>query len=385
MAIYKIKGAIQHYAWGGNTFIPSLLKIENSKNQNFAEYWLGTHALGPAIEASGGQTVAELIQPGKLSYLLKILDVKDMLSIQVHPTKKSAEEMFAEENRKGIPPDAPNRNYKDDNHKPELVVALGEFWLLHGFKKEHDLKETLLSRPELNFLLDAFQNADYQNLYREVMSMHQLKVNETLQPLLDRIVPLYDKNQLKKNTPDFWAARAAKTYNTPGRIDPGIFSIYFFNLVELKKGQGVFQDAGVPHAYLEGQNVEIMSNSDNVLRGGLTMKHIDVPELMKHVKFEAVDPVILNPVETNGGELVYQTPVDDFRLSCFRLRTGERSGFSTDSADIILQIEGKISLQESNAEINLSGGEAAVLLPGSVVELISLQDSLVFRATGRKN
>ena len=164
----------------------------------------------------------------------------------------------------------------------------------------------------------------------------------------------------------------------------GIFSIYFFNLVELKKGEGVFQDAGVPHAYLEGQNVEMMSNSDNVLGGGLTVKHIDVPELMKHVRFEAVDPVILRPMENNGEEMVYDTPVDDFILSSFRLKKGEKSAFSTTSVDIILQIEGKISLQESGREINLSEGEAALILPESHVQLKSEQDSLVFRATSGK-
>ena len=385
MAIYKIKGKVQHYAWGGSAFIPSLLKIDNSADQNFAEYWLGTHPLAPSVEQSTGKTVAELINPNTIPYLLKILDVKDMLSIQVHPSKKSAEEMFEKENKAGIPINAPNRNYKDDNHKPELVVALGEFWLLHGFKKPDELKVTLQQIPELNFLLDSFGDSDYQNLYREVMEMPQKQVNEKLQPLLDRIVPIYEKNQLQKNTADFWAARAAKTYNSPNRIDPGIFSIYFFNLVELKKGEGVFQDAGVPHAYLEGQNVEIMSNSDNVLRGGLTKKHIDVPELMKHVRFEAIDPVILRPREKGPEEMVYETPVEDFKLSSFRLKKGEESRFSTDSADIILQIEGKSTIREPGTDINLSEGEAALVLPGSVVQLISDEDSVVFRATSGKN
>ncbi|HKP32322.1 MAG TPA: mannose-6-phosphate isomerase, class I [Chitinophagaceae bacterium] len=384
MAIYKIKGKVQHYAWGGTNYIPSLLHIENSANKNFAEYWLGTHTLAPAVTESTNQPIDQLIQPHKLSYLLKILDVKDMLSIQVHPSKKSAEEMFAEENKAGIPLNAPNRNYKDDNHKPELVVALGEFWLLHGFKSKDDLNKTLQFVPELNFLIETFKNRGYQDIYREVMLMPQEEVNIKLQPLIDRIIPLYERNQLKKNTADFWAARAAKTYNTPGRIDRGIFSIYFFNLVELKKGQGVFQDAGVPHAYLEGQNVEIMSNSDNVLRGGLTVKHIDVNELMKHIKFETVDTVILEPRERNGEEMVYDTPVDDFKLSCFRVKKGEKSGFSTDSTDIILQIEGKITLQESDAEINLSSGESALILPGTDIQMRSEQDSLVFRATSGK-
>lgn len=409
MNIYKLRGKIQHYAWGGHSFIPSLLKIDNSKDLPFAEYWLGTHVLAPSAIAGSQKSLTDITGEHKLPFLLKILDVKDMLSIQVHPSKKSAEEMFAAENKAGIPIDAPHRNYKDDNHKPELVVALGEFWLLHGFKQTNELKETLQSVPELNFLLDFFANGNYETLYRTVMSMPQEEVNLHLQPLLDRIIPLYEKNELKKNTPDFWAARAAKTFNTPGGIDRGIFSIYFFNLVQLKEGEGLFQDAGVPHAYLEGQNVEIMANSDNVLRGGLTFKHVDVPELMKHIKFEGIDPDIQKPGEkqqeafhnmadrgekqqaaihsmTHMGEKqqkeqVYQTPVDDFKLSCFRLKKREQAFFSTQSFDILLQITGKITLSDSLGKINLSSGEAAVILPETEVGLYADEDALVFRAT----
>jgi len=382
--IFKIKGKVQHYAWGGNSYIPSLLQTNNTANKPFAEYWLGTHVLAPSTLQDSNVPVTSVLGKSKLSYLLKILDVKDMLSIQVHPSKEVAEKMFAEENQNGIPVDAPNRNYRDDNHKPELVVALGEFWLLHGFKPVKKLKEVLRSVPELNFLEDVFADGNYEALYREVMEMPQEKVNSHLQPLLDRIIPKYEKNQLNKTSEDFWAARAAKTYNNKGNIDRGIFSIYFFNVVELKKGDGVFQAAGVPHAYLEGQNVEIMSNSDNVLRGGLTQKHIDVPELMKHVKFEPVEPQILHPAENDGGERIYETPVEDFKLSSFTVKKSGTAVFSTEVADIILQIVGKSTLSDGSDEINLSSGEAAMVLPGAQVQLTASEDSLVFRATSLK-
>ena len=282
--VFKLKGKIQQYAWGGTTFISKLLSMANPENKPFAEYWLGAHDNGPS-ELDGGvpSKLNEYIreQPdsrlgatvtkrfGRLPYLLKILDVKDMLSIQVHPTKKNAELEFAAENEKGIALTAGNRNYKDDNHKPELMLALSDFWLLHGFKPEEELMRILVSVPELKFLQPVFSVEGYKGLYRKVMEMPQQEVNAVLQPLLDRIVPLYKGQRLRKHEEDFWAARAALTYNEGEKIDRGIFSIYFFNLVNVLPGEALFQDAGLPHAYLEGQNVEIMANSDNVLRGGL--------------------------------------------------------------------------------------------------------------------
>ena len=133
--IYPLKGTVKHYDWGGTSFIPSLLKDFNYEKKPFAEYWMGTHHLGDSLVDTGGTELTPLsIIVHSLPYLFKVLDVKDMLSIQVHPSKQAAEKEFARENEEGIPLDYPTRNYKDDNHKPELMVALSDFWLLHGFK-----------------------------------------------------------------------------------------------------------------------------------------------------------------------------------------------------------------------------------------------------------
>src|SRR5439155_20285605 len=126
-----------------------------------------------------------------LPYLLKLLDVRQMLSIQVHPGKSSAEQGFEEENRRGIAANAPTRNYKDRNHKPELMVALGDFWLLHGFKHAEAIKDTISAIPAFGFMGPLFQEGRYEDLYRHLMEMDQEKVNEVLQPLLDQIIPLY--------------------------------------------------------------------------------------------------------------------------------------------------------------------------------------------------
>ena len=401
--ILKLKGKIQHYAWGGKEFIPDLLGISNPNKEPFAEYWLGAHVSAPSevsngtlkqlntlLEAQKENALGAFVQEkfGRLPFLLKVLDVRDMLSIQVHPAKTAAQEAYARENASGIPVNSAKRNYRDDNHKPELLVALSEFWLLHGFKSRHQLSKTFEETPELAFLARTFAGSNYELLYREVMEMPQDKVNKVLQPLLDHIIPLYKEKKLKKTSPDFWAARAALNFNTESGIDRGIFSIYLLNLVHLQKGEAVFQDAGILHAYLEGQNVEIMANSDNVLRGGLTSKHIDVDELMKHVMFGPVEPFIIHPEENLTGEQIYPTPSSDFELSCFNLDATEQTEFTSETTDILLLIEGQVLLTEAaddgkilkDRSIELVRGNAAVVLPCHA-HVKAKEKSLLFRAT----
>lgn len=393
--IFKLNGKVQAYAWGGFDFIPALLGLQPT-GKPAAEYWLGAHESAPATVQDNGHQLQlnELIAAnpaetlgapvvttfGKLPYLLKILDVKDMLSIQVHPTKHAAEEGFARENEAGIPLNDPKRNYKDDNHKPELLAALGNFWLLHGFKPAAQLTEMLRNVPELQSLVPIFEQTGYEGLYKTVMQMTQAEVSTMLQPLLDRIIPLYEQGSLNRSQEDFWAARAALTFNKGGIIDRGIFSIYLLNLVELKKGEAVFQDAGILHAYLEGQNVEIMANSDNVLRGGLTPKNIDIDELMKHVRFEPVDPWIICGTG-DGPERIYKTPVDDFELSYLQLGAGEIHSFEPGTADIMIITSGKARIEAAGTQLELAAGESAITFQGQPVKVTALADTEAFRAS----
>jgi mannose-6-phosphate isomerase len=320
-------------------------------------------------------------QFGKLPYLLKVLDVKQMLSIQVHPNKKSAVAEFARENKTGISMQAPERNYKDDNHKPELGMALGEFWLLHGFMNPVKLKSVVAAVPEFAFMLPIFEKEGYRGLYAFLMKMEQSRVNEILQPLIDRITAAYKAGGLTKSNPDFWAARAASTYNRPGFIDRGIFSIYLFNIVHLKKGEAVFQDAGILHAYLEGQNIEIMANSDNVLRGGLTPKHIDVGELMKHVIFEPVDPQIIKGESINEVEKIYATPAPDFELSCLLINAATTYQTRLHATDIFLVLNGKLRVRSGETSLECSRGEAFVGFSGSEIILEALENAEIYRAS----
>ncbi len=376
--ILRINGNIQHYDWGGYEFLPQLLNVSNPSNRPFAEYWMGTHPKLPSSVINGDEQTP-LSSYTQLPYLLKILDVKEMLSIQVHPSKKAAEIEFARENNERIPIDAPHRNYRDDNHKPELLVALGDFWLLHGFKEPEAIVSVLKAVPEFESLISIFDQTGYEGLYKKVMGMPQEQVNEMLASLIERIIPIYSAGVLKKNEEDHWAAKAALTFNSPGHIDRGIFSIYFFNLVKLEKGEGLFQPAGVPHAYLEGQCVEIMANSDNVLRGGLTSKHIDVKELMKHIICEPLKPAVLK-AKKKGNEIFYETPAPDFMLSAIHLQAGEKFIINPAKPEIIIVVDGGVDCRSENTSISLSSGQAGLLLPGPAITLYATKQSQLYRA-----
>lgn len=389
--LLKIKGVVQHYSWGGYDFIPQLLHTENKEQKPFAEYWLGAHPNSPSVIENGQEKLSAFINAdpsgtlgqavagrfASLPFLFKILDVRQMLSIQVHPSKGSAVIGFAEENQKDIPLTAAHRNYKDENHKPELMVALSDFWLLHGFKKEDLLKTTLGSIPEFAFLLEDFEKRGYKGLYEEVMNLPQERVNAILQPLMDRITPLYKNNEFRKDQEDFWAARAALSFCKNGNYDRGIFSVYFFNLVHLKKGEGIFQPEGMPHAYLEGQNVEVMANSDNVLRAGLTDKHIDVPELMKHVKFEATHPAPLHPAAVSHR--LFASPAEEFELHQYHLEQAKEEVVETKSAEIWFATQGQTQIRTDKETISLAKGEGLFVVAGSRIHLQSDSLAELFR------
>src|SRR5258708_10773581 len=214
------------------------------------------------------------------------------------------------------------------------------------------------------------------------MELPQSSVNEALQPLLDRIVPAYRDGRLSRNEEHFWAARAAATYNEPGRIDRGIFSIYLFNLLNLHPGEAIFQDAGLPHAYLEGQNVEIMANSDNVLRGGLTPKHVDVPELLKHIKFEATQPRIIFENNFHGTITPYKTPAPDFELSKIGLLQNEQVNILAHSVEIFIVLEGEVVVEENSGNVfHRKIGEVFLAFDQGKLELRAPQNAVIYRAS----
>jgi mannose-6-phosphate isomerase len=377
--VYGLKGVVQHYSWGGYDFLPALLNLSADERKPWAEYWLGAHPNCPAD--AEGQKLDELLrkQSASLPFLLKVLDVRQMLSIQVHPDKASAKKGFDAENAAGVPLKAPHRNYKDDNHKPELMVALGEFHLLHGFKPEAELKKILSEVPELDYLLPLFEAGGYREVYGEVMCCGQEKVDSVLTPLMERIVPLYEKGELPKDSEHFWAARAAQLYCPDCIYDRGIFSVYLFNLLRLSAGEGVFQPAGMPHAYLEGQNIEIMANSDNVLRAGLTDKHIDIEELMKHIRFEPTIPQVLKG-EAGKDHRRFAPPVEEFELVQYEWKEGAEAEISTRTKEIWLLVRGSIGFEAEGKRQELHKGGAVYVREEAELKIRAESPSVLFRA-----
>jgi mannose-6-phosphate isomerase len=389
--VKKLVGVVQNYSWGGYDFLSSLLDQSNRENKPMAEYWLGAHPQHSALlentstiplEAAIRQNPKALLGDrvaahfDSLPYLLKVLDVREMLSIQVHPDKKSAAAGFEAEEKQGVSISAHNRNYKDRNHKPELMVALGDFWLLHGFRTGDELISVIKQVPEWSSLLEIYEKNSYEGLYKTVMQLEQDEVNRLLEPLIQRLLPLYRAEKLKKDDPGYWAARAALRFCGDGQYDRGIFSIYFFNLLHLKKGEGIYQPSGLPHAYLEGQNVEVMANSDNVLRAGLTDKYIDVDELMTHVRFEATIPSILQP--ENTGHTIFSSPAEEFELHQYRLDKEEV--ITSEAGEVWLLTSGKLRLSGSG-NIDLKKGEAVFVPAGTRVQLQPEITSVLYRVT----
>jgi mannose-6-phosphate isomerase len=341
----------------------------------------GEVTLYDAIRQNPEQYIGKKVfeQFGELPYLFKILDVRDMLSIQVHPNKEEAVKGYEAEEAAGVPLSAPNRNYKDKNHKPEVMVALSEFWLLHGFLEEDALLDTLRTVPEFEGLDTIFLQDGYRGLYKYVMQLQQEEVNRLLTPLVQRELDAKQAGALSKHQPGWWAGKLFEKDGITGDIDRGVFSIYFFNIVKALPGEAVFQGAGIPHAYLEGQNAELMANSDNVLRGGLTPKHVDVPELLKHTIFEGTKVNILAGEKHQGGEVLYHCPVPDFGISKIAILPGQELQVQTSSLEIIVVLEGSLQVAGANT-VHARKGEAIAILPEEAYSITTTTGTLAYRA-----
>ncbi|MGW0614183.1 mannose-6-phosphate isomerase, class I [Streptomyces sp. NPDC002788] len=321
----RLDNTIRPYAWGSPTAIPHLLGTEPTGEPQ-AEMWMGAHPGAPSRTGRG--TLVEVIDADpekelgpaavarfgpRLPFLLKILAAGAPLSLQVHPDLEQAREGYADEERRGIPVDAPHRNYKDANHKPELICALTEFDGLCGFR----------APLEAAGLLDDL-GVDSLKPYVDLLHAHP--EDAALREVLTAILTA-DPEEMSRTVAEAAAActrlggayipYADIAHHYPG--DPGVIAAMLLNHVRLQPGEALYLGAGVPHAYLNGLGVEIMANSDNVLRCGLTPKHVDVPELLRIVRFHAADPGVLRPEAAPDGEEVYETPIDEFRLSRFVL------------------------------------------------------------------
>lgn len=369
-AILPINGHIMDYPWGGYNFIPQLLNKTFLPQQVCAEYWLGVHASGPAMISPTTKPLHDYLTKNQwsLNFLLKVLDVKDMLSIQVHPDPTQATIGFERENQLGIPLTAKHRNYKDPNHKPELMVALSDFWLLHGFNTTENICKHLEKHPFLRPIADQLHLLGLRKTFALLLDEEAEIIKTVHAALHDNFI---DAPQLQdKSTPDFWVQRWLQ--RNPS-VSKGILAIYFLNIIKVTTGQGVFQPAGMLHAYLEGQNIELMANSDNVLRAGLTPKHMDVEELLNIGEITPSNPsnFYAQAKKRDNGEEEFLTPFDEFVLSQFSYASKQTFQWYANSCEILLCTHGSGHIKNEFGEsIPFTMGDAFFVTPKQRLDLV---------------
>ncbi|ACY16735.1 mannose-6-phosphate isomerase, class I [Haliangium ochraceum] len=336
----RLAPSTQSYAWGDPTFLPELLGMPVT-GAPCAEAWFGAHPHAPATahhddaahpldhwlaaRAEGVYGAAVGARFDGLPYLLKLLAAAKPLSIQVHPNPAQALAGFHREERAGIARTAPERCYRDANHKPELLVALTGFDALCGFRPPSEIAAALASLPELRALLPAYEPGPAG--LRALLEAYFALPERRLRPALSAVIERLDEENLRApfapHEAAFWALRAHRALSPQGPPDRGLLFVFLLALVRLEPGQGMFLPAGVPHAYLAGAGLELMASSDNVLRAGLTAKHVDAAELMRVVRFDAGPPPVLEAVfDEAGREGVYSVPAAEFELRRLRFDAG---------------------------------------------------------------
>jgi len=374
--MYPLENQVKEYAWGSRTAIAELLGQPSPSPRPQAELWLGAHPLGPsrirrhgswqslldfisaAPEATLGAEVAQRFG-GTLPFLLKVLAAETPLSLQVHPDSQQARSGFDAEELAKVPLEAPERNYKDRNHKPELLCALGPFELLSGFRRASDTVRLFesLHIPMLHDGVAALaRSPDPPGLgtfFRALMELGQSARTGVVRAALSACKSL--ANEGGEFAPECgWALRLAAMY--PGDI--GVVASLLLNLVSMEKGQAIYLSAGNLHSYLRGTGIEIMASSDNVLRGGLTPKHVDVAELLRVLTFANGPVTVISP--RGGREKIYDTPAREFRLSAIELGRAERfRAVDRKGPEILLCVDG-------NLLVSFDGPPCALRKGGSI-------------------
>ncbi|KJW95781.1 mannose-6-phosphate isomerase [Enterobacter roggenkampii] len=365
----KLINSVQNYAWGSKTALTDLYGIANPNNLPMAELWMGAHpkssskiedasgqvrSLRDVIEANKAALLGDKVAQrfGELPFLFKVLCADQPLSIQVHPNKQASEIGFAKENAAGIPLDSAERNYKDPNHKPELVFALTPFLAMNAFREFSEIISLLQPVAGAHNAIAHFlenPNADaLSQLFASLLNMQGEEKSHALAVL---------KAALDSQQGEPWETIRLISEFYPD--DSGLFSPLLLNVVKLNPGEAMFLFAETPHAYLQGVALEVMANSDNVLRAGLTPKYIDIPELVANVKFVAkpAAQLLTQPVK-NGAELDFPIPVDDFAFSLHDLSSDETS-VAQESAAILFCVEGEATLHKGEQRLVLKPGESA--------------------------
>ena len=383
----RIIGTPRDYSWGSHSALRRFCE-RPAPDGPLAEIWYGAHPAAPALVANAGSLLSMIDgdpesylgadvghrYAQRLPFLLKLIAPAEPLSLQVHPTLRMAQRRYADESTAGVPLNAPERNYKDANHKPELVYALSKFEAMCGFRAPRRAAELLrgLGTPATDALYEHLRSspnsagveAAFTALFRSPPSARELAQ-----------VAGACQQRLAGDSPSPRADRMVVLLHSKHPGDPGVVAPLLLNPVSLRPGEAVFVPAGGVHAYFSGIAVELMAASDNVLRAGLTRKHVDVEEMLANVDYVAAPPVRIAP-EVTDDELteVFYVPVDDFQLAVAHLIDVPRmlDGWGP---RIVLCVAGEARIS--------TGGECESLRPGQAVFIAAHEDEPEISGTGR--
>lgn len=395
--IALLKNPIQEYNWGSRTAIPSLLGLPVPSERPVAEIWMGAHPKAPSqvrvdarwepldrvIERDPisvlGKKVAERFS-NSIPFLFKVLAADRPLSIQVHPNLEQARAGFERENRLGIPLDAGTRNYRDPNHKPELLCAVTPFEALNGFRPIQDIwsglericHDTLPN--ELALLTGDPDGHGLRRFFASLLSMDAFRKREVIERAVAYARDLEDVDRTF-----WWVVELSRAYPE----DIGVLSPLIFNRVVLEPGEAIYIPAGELHTYLKGVGLELMANSDNVLRGGLTPKHVDVRALLRIVDYRPAPLQKISPKPGALAETVYEAPASEFQLSVIAVSDGSSFLSERDrSVDIVICMEGKALIQALKSGCAERAGKGtSVLIPAAVGAYEIQGEATLYRAT----
>ena len=400
-----IRGAIRTYAWGSRNAIADFTGRPAPTAHPEAELWFGAHPGDPAqLDGPAGATsLLDVIaadpqaQLGTavrdrfgdvLPFMVKVLAAEEPLSLQAHPSAQQAVEGYQREDRRGVALKSPIRNYRDRSHKPELLIALGDFEALAGFRPAAHSVELMRAldvprlEPFIGLLADQSDASGLRALFTTWITAPQPDLDALIPAVLDGAVS-YIRSGAKEFASEVRAVlELGERY--PG--DAGVLAALLLNRISLKCGDGIFLPAGNLHSYLQGMAMEVMANSDNVLRGGLTPKHVDVPELLRVLDFTPV-PDARVCIRRDGIELLYDTPTVEFAASVLML-DGEHLGHEVDAParhdgpQVLVCTEGSVIVRTKSEEIQMQRGEAAwVAADDGPISVEATQVARLFRAT----
>ncbi|EFK05684.1 mannose-6-phosphate isomerase, class I [delta proteobacterium NaphS2] len=386
-----LKNPVQKYAWGSRTFLQSFLGMPEPWREPAAELWMGGHPKAPSQVRVNGEwrSLIDVIRAdpasvlgsetagryaNELPFLLKVLAVERPLSIQVHPRRVQASAGFDRENRLNIPLDAPNRNYRDANRKPECLCAVSRFEAMKGFRAPKDILK-LMDRVfaafplvELDLLRREPNDEGLKRFFTGLVTMERFRSVRMIGEAVKGAARVVDEDRAF-----YWVQALNREY--PG--DVGVLSPLFLNLLDLFPGEAIYVPAGELHAYLSGVAMEIMASSDNVLRGGLTPKHVDIPELLEIVHFTVAAAKKQRPSPDPNFERIYETPVHEFRLSRIVLRNQET--FMSEmkrSVEILLCMKGTGVIKDLKSGRTLPLGKGVSLIVPSAVPRYAVSGSV---------